>query len=172
MLTSTVLFVGGIFIFFGLIPNPTDIGLPATDSDDKQSDSVDSGQDSDSSNEELLLNPHKAHKAEKHGAIGFFQAVLLPGVIMYSLCYACLKMVNYSFLFWLPYYLSNKFHWAESVADEISVWYDIGGIVGGIAGGLLSDVIRKRSVVIFSMLLLAIPSLYIFSSKLLNSYLY
>ena len=125
MLTSTVLFVGGIFIFFGLVPNPTDVGLPATDSEEQNSVSVDSGQDSDSGHDESVLISH-----EKTNAIGFFQAVLLPGVIMYSLCYACLKMVNYSFLFWLPYYLSNKFHWSESVADEISVWYDIGGIVG------------------------------------------
>ena len=62
--------------------------------------------------------------------IGFLQALFLPGVIMYSLCYACLKMVNYSFLFWLPFYLSNKFGWKESVADEISIWYDVGGIIG------------------------------------------
>ena len=127
MLTSTVLFAAGIFIFFGLIPNPTDIGLPATDSEDQHSESVDSGQETDSGNEEMLI---ARPSIEKSKAIGFFQAVLLPGVIMYSLCYACLKMVNYSFLFWLPYYLSNKFHWSESVADEISVWYDIGGIVG------------------------------------------
>jgi len=26
----------------------------------------------------------------------------------YSLSYACLKLVNYSFFFWLPYYLSNS----------------------------------------------------------------
>jgi len=62
--------------------------------------------------------------------IGFIQAVLLPGVIMYSLCYAFLKMVNYSFLFWLPFYLSNKFHWSETSADQISIWYDVGSIVG------------------------------------------
>jgi OPA family glycerol-3-phosphate transporter-like MFS transporter 3 len=50
--------------------------------------------------------------------------------IKYSLCYACLKMVNYSFLFWLPFYLSNKFSWHEDVADQISIWYDVGGIIG------------------------------------------
>ena len=157
MLNSSVLFMCGIFVFFGLIPNPTDIGLPATDSveEQQQNESINVPSESD----ELL-------STERHvQTIGFIQAVLLPGVIVYSLCYACLKMVNYSFLFWLPYYLSNKFHWSESVADEISIWYDIGGIMGGIIGGLLSDVIQKRSVVIFIMLLLAIPSLYIFSSR-------
>ncbi|WAR26675.1 SPX3-like protein [Mya arenaria] len=39
-------------------------------------------------------------------------------------------LVNYSFFFWLPYYLHNKFGWDESSADKISIWYDVGGIVG------------------------------------------
>jgi OPA family glycerol-3-phosphate transporter-like MFS transporter 3 len=103
----------------------------------------------------------------------------------YSLCYACLKMVNYSFLFWLPFYLSNKFGWSETTADTISIWYDVGGIFGkknnnfnlilkielfcsfsgGILVGFLSDLIKKRSIVIVVMLLIAIPSLYVFSRE-------
>ncbi|KAL0195289.1 hypothetical protein M9458_008861, partial [Cirrhinus mrigala] len=62
-------------------------------------------------------------------AIGFLQAFCLPGVIPYSLAYACLKLVNYSFFFWLPFYLSNNFGWKEVQADRLSVWYDVGGIV-------------------------------------------
>jgi MFS transporter, OPA family, solute carrier family 37 (glycerol-3-phosphate transporter), member 3 len=81
-------------------------------------------------------------------------------------------MVNYSFLFWLPFYLSNKFKWAESVADQISIWYDIGGIFGGIIGGLISDIINKRSVVIVSLLALAIPSLYFFSRMLILYFIF
>ncbi len=91
------------------------------------------GTDSEETNHESINETDELLGAEKNKTvktIGFIQAVLLPGVIVYSLCYACLKMVNYSFLFWLPYYLSNKFHWSESVADQISVWYDIGGIAG------------------------------------------
>jgi len=72
-------------------------------------------------------------------------------------------MINYSFLFWLPFYLSNKFGWEESAADEISIWYDVGGIFGGIIGGYISDLIKKRSVVITVLLTLAIPSLFIYS---------
>jgi OPA family glycerol-3-phosphate transporter-like MFS transporter 3 len=39
-------------------------------------------------------------------------------------------MINYSFFFWLPYYLGNKFGWEETIADKISIWYDVGGIFG------------------------------------------
>lgn len=115
-----MLFVGGIIVFFGLVPNPKDIGLSNPDADEKED-----GENEEESDEEPLLN-----RGNKPKAIGFFQALLLPGVIMYSLCYACLKMVNYSFLFWLPFYLSNKFKWSEDVADQISIWYDVGGIIG------------------------------------------
>lgn len=51
-------------------------------------------------------------------------------LLQYSLAYACLKLVNYSFFFWLPFYLSNNFGWKEAEADKLSIWYDVGGIVG------------------------------------------
>lgn len=50
--------------------------------------------------------------------------------LQYSLAYACLKLVNYSFFFWLPFYLSNNFGWKEAEADKLSIWYDVGGIIG------------------------------------------
>ena len=103
--------------------------MPPIDTDEnKQEVGINSGDE----NYQDLANESEKHASviDNKQAIGFFQAVLLPGVIMYSLCYACVKMVNYSFMFWLPYYLTNKFHWAQDVADEISVWYDVGGIVG------------------------------------------
>jgi OPA family glycerol-3-phosphate transporter-like MFS transporter 3 len=91
---------------------------------------------------------------------------------MYSLCYACLKLVNYSFFFWLPFYLHDKFHWAESDADLLSTLYDVGGIIGGIVGGLLSDIVGFRSIVVVPALIAAVPVLFIFSNlannKLIN----
>lgn len=51
-------------------------------------------------------------------------------LFQYSLAYACLKLVNYSFFFWLPFYLSSKFRWKEAEADKLSIWYDVGGIIG------------------------------------------
>lgn len=177
IVTSSVLFSGGIIVFFSLVPSPEDIGLPDPNEDSEETpvsnNAINNASDSDSetlSLTEPLIDTHKESKP-----IGFFQALFLPGVIMYSLCYACLKMINYSFLFWLPFYLSNAFGWKEEVADEISIWYDVGGIIGGIIGGFVSDLIKKRSIVIFVLLTFAIPSLFIFSnssdSKALNAFL-
>ncbi|XP_057588012.1 sugar phosphate exchanger 3 isoform X6 [Hippopotamus amphibius kiboko] len=77
----------------------------------------------------------------------------------YSLAYACLKLVNYSFFFWLPFYLSNNFGWKEAEADRLSIWYDVGGIIGGTLQGFISDVLQKRAPVLALSLLLAVGSL-------------
>ncbi|XP_023386048.1 sugar phosphate exchanger 3 isoform X3 [Pteropus vampyrus] len=77
----------------------------------------------------------------------------------YSVAYACLKLVNYSFFFWLPFYLSNNFGWKEADADKLSIWYDVGGIIGGTLQGFISDVLQKRAPVLALSLLLAIGSL-------------
>ena len=55
-------------------------------------------------------------------AIGFFTALLLPGVIPYSLAYAALKLVNYSFFFWLPFYLHDAYGWSADDSNNISQW--------------------------------------------------
>ncbi|KAJ0015586.1 hypothetical protein NQD34_009206 [Periophthalmus magnuspinnatus] len=95
--------------------------------------------------------------------IGFCQAFCLPGVLPYSLAYACLKLVNYSFFFWLPFYLSNNFGWKEAESDRLSVWYDVGGIIGGTIQGLISDFMGKRSPVLALSLLFAMGALVGFS---------
>lgn len=46
------------------------------------------------------------------------------------MAFACLKLVNYSFFFWLPFYLSSNYGWKEAEADRLSVWFDVGGIAG------------------------------------------
>ena len=105
--------------------------------------------------ESPLVNTNKAgQQTRETKAIGFFQAFLIPGVIAYSLCYACLKMVNYSFFFWLPTYLSQGLHWNDKKSDELSNFYDIGGILGGIVAGIITDLMGVRSPVVGFMLLL------------------
>lgn len=35
-MTSSVFFVGGIVVFFGLVPTPKEVGLPEVDSEEKE----------------------------------------------------------------------------------------------------------------------------------------
>uniref|UniRef100_A0A672Z4T3 Sugar phosphate exchanger 3 n=1 Tax=Sphaeramia orbicularis TaxID=375764 RepID=A0A672Z4T3_9TELE len=156
LVTSVVQFAGGVVVFFGLLTSPKEVGKYFTGvtqiiEDEVEVEVYDRRHQSIQHPEEPL--------AESPKAIGFLQAFCLPGVLPYSLAYACLKLVNYSFFFWLPFYLSNNYGWKEAEADRLSVWYDVGGIIGGTVQGLISDVMGKRSPVLALSLALAMGAL-------------
>lgn len=44
----------------------------------------------------------------EHTAIGFGEALSIPGVIEFSLCLFFAKLVSYTFLFWLPNYIESS----------------------------------------------------------------
>ncbi|XP_016060589.1 PREDICTED: sugar phosphate exchanger 3 isoform X2 [Miniopterus natalensis] len=161
LVTAAVQFAGGIIIFFGLLVSPEEIGLPGIEAEENFEESHKPLINGAESEDEV--EPH--YPVQEGGtvtqvqAISFYQACCLPGVIPYSLAYACLKLVNYSFFFWLPFYLSSNFRWKEAEADRLSIWYDVGGIIGGTLQGFISDVLQKRAPVLALSLLLAIGSL-------------
>lgn len=190
LVPASVLFAFGILIYFCLIPSPEEIGLPLPQDDQHPQGSSSAGcsygsccflpvvtlttkdLDDNAVEQEVFANKGLSQSSASYRsviqpqkkAVNFCQAVLLPGVIPYSLSYACLKLVNYSFFFWLPYYLSDKFHWKDTVADDFSTLYDVGGIVGGIIGGLISDLMGKRSPLVIVMLMLSVPMLFIYGN--------
>ncbi|XP_013360446.1 PREDICTED: sugar phosphate exchanger 3 isoform X3 [Chinchilla lanigera] len=132
LVTASVQFAGGIVIFFGLLVSPEEIGLLGIEREENlEEDSHRPLINAENEDEyEPSYSIPKASDVPHVKAISFGQACCLPGVIPYSLAYACLKLVNYSFFFWLPFYLSNNFGWKEAEADKLSIWYDVGGIVG------------------------------------------
>uniref|UniRef100_A0A8C1RIN7 Sugar phosphate exchanger 3 n=1 Tax=Cyprinus carpio TaxID=7962 RepID=A0A8C1RIN7_CYPCA len=157
LVTSVVQFAGGVVVFFGLLTSPKEIGESVTRDSDSQHPLM--NDDEDALCDEYSIQQRDEELEPQPKAIGFLQAFCLPGVIPYSLAYACLKLVNYSFFFWLPFYLCNNFGWKEVQADRLSVWYDVGGIVGGTVQGLISDVLGKRAPVLAISLLLAMGAL-------------
>ncbi|XP_058628428.1 sugar phosphate exchanger 3-like isoform X4 [Onychostoma macrolepis] len=166
LVTSVVQFAGGIVVFFGLLTSPKEIGLSDYSETGLRSVTRDSdsqrpliSDDEDELCEECSIQQQDEEPEPQPKAIGFIEAFSLPGVIPYSLAYACLKLVNYSFFFWLPFYLSSNFGWKEIQADRLSVWYDVGGIVGGTVQGLISDLLGKRAPVLAISLLLAMGAL-------------
>ncbi|XP_076860965.1 sugar phosphate exchanger 3 isoform X2 [Brachyhypopomus gauderio] len=180
LVTSVVQFAGGVVVFFGLLTSPKEVGLcegsetglrsVEKDTDSHRplmSDEEDNGEDVACDGGYYSIQQQDEEPEPHAKAVGFCQAFCLPGVIPYSLAYACLKLVNYSFFFWLPFYLSNNFDWKEAEADRLSVWYDVGGIVGGTVQGLISDFLGKRAPVLCVSLLLAMGALvgYSHSSK-------
>uniref|UniRef100_H3ATT2 Solute carrier family 37 member 1 n=1 Tax=Latimeria chalumnae TaxID=7897 RepID=H3ATT2_LATCH len=97
-------------------------------------------------------------------AISFLRALQIPGVVEFSLCLLFAKLVSYTFLFWLPLYITNVEHFDAKKAGDLSTLFDVGGIVGGILAGIISDKSRKRASTCGLMLLLAAPTLYNFSA--------
>ena len=93
-------------------------------------------------------------------SVSFISAGRIPGVIEYASSFLALKLVNYSFFFWLPYYLHNSFEWSEMESNSISTWFDVGGIIGGVVGGVGSDFWGLRSPVVFTMAVSAVPALF------------
>lgn len=87
--------------------------------------------------------------------IPFIEAWLIPGVIPYALCHACIKAVNYALFFWLPFYLKNSFKMSEKKSNSLSMLFDVGQILGGFACGYAIDKISLRSPIIALMLFLA-----------------
>jgi OPA family glycerol-3-phosphate transporter-like MFS transporter 1/2 len=79
-------------------------------------------------------------------------------VIEFSICLFFAKLVSYTFLDWLPYYISQTSHSSSSHSAYLTIMFDVGGIVGGIAAGYLADRTGASGLVCIIMLLFAIPS--------------
>ncbi|KAK7508600.1 hypothetical protein BaRGS_00000166 [Batillaria attramentaria] len=178
LLMSAILLAGGVLIFFGLVPSPRDVGLPMPDEGSPADMGTSSAPDSRTFPHRPLLNADggvDGDEAElerapilyniqdsRPKAIGFVTALLLPGVIPYALACAFVKMVNYSFFFWLPFYLTRAYSLPETTADRLSIWYDVGAIFGSTMAGFLSDRFHRRTIVVVPMLILAVPMLFVY----------
>lgn len=84
----------------------------------------------------------KEEKEEK--AISFWKAWLLPGVIPFVLCIACVKCATYGMLFWLPSYAKKELKYSHTDVEIIAIAYDIGTIFGSIILGKITDITYKR----------------------------
>jgi sugar phosphate permease len=63
----------------------------------------------------------------------------------YGASYFFIKLIRYSLIFWLPYYLQTVLGYAEGQAGYFSTSFEIGGIAGTIALGALSDRLPRVS---------------------------
>ena len=103
------------------------------------------------------------HQSE---AVGFRAALRIPGVVTFSLCLFFTKLVAYTFLYWLPFYIERTEIGGEYLsaakAGELSTLFDIGGVVGGILAGYLSDKYNARSMVSAGFVYASIPVLYLY----------
>ncbi|OMO96950.1 Major facilitator superfamily, partial [Corchorus capsularis] len=114
----------------------------------------------------LLENKDSDLGSDPLAAIGFLEAWRLPGVAPFAFCLFFSKLVAYTFLYWLPFYLRHTavagVHLSHKTAGILSTIFDIGGVFGGVMAGFISDIIEARAVTSITFLLLSIPALFLY----------
>nr|GMD78399.1 putative glycerol-3-phosphate transporter 4 [Ipomoea batatas] len=161
ILPGAFIFVTGLIVFLFLPAYPEDVGFPC-----------ENAVVAEHSDEETQLgNENEGASMFHHGSVtrkgvGFLGACLIPGVIPFALCLFFSKMVAYTFLYWLPFYLSQTAIGGEYVsvksAGNLSTLFDVGGIVGGILAGLFSDWFDARATTAASFMSAAIPVMFLY----------
>lgn len=94
--------------------------------------------------------------------ISFWEAWRLPGVLVYALNFACVKLLNYGMMMWLPFYVTVELGLSGIVKGALASAFDIGGIFGSIGGGWLTDKVGSRTVIIMPMLIISVPMFLLF----------
>ncbi|XP_073017216.1 putative glycerol-3-phosphate transporter 1 [Primulina eburnea] len=148
----------GIVLFLFLPVSPESVGAGVDDSDE-------------------VLSPRKAleeirepllrlKSEEKGSAVGFLEAWKIPGVAPFALCLFFAKLVAYTFLYWLPFYISHTAvegrYLTNEEAGNLSTLFDVGGVIGGILAGHISDRLGARAITAASFMYGAIPVLFLY----------
>ncbi|KAF5771256.1 putative glycerol-3-phosphate-transporting ATPase [Helianthus annuus] len=149
--------VVGVIVFMFLPVDPESVGV---DRDEDDTESPKKGLT------EHLLTPKT--DTEKGSPVGFLEAWRIPGVAPFAFCLFFAKLVAYTFLYWLPFYISHTAisgqYLSSTAAGNLSTLFDVGGVVGGILAGHISDRLNARAITAASFTYCAIPALYLYRS--------
>ncbi|KAK3010759.1 hypothetical protein RJ639_012873, partial [Escallonia herrerae] len=121
------------------------------------------GASGDEDEEELKEPLLRSSPDDNEGALGFIEAWKIPGVAPFAFCLFFAKLVAYTFLYWLPFYVShtaiNGKYLSNEAAGNLSTLFDVGGVAGGIFAGHISDRLHARAITVASFMYYAIPAL-------------
>ncbi len=91
--------------------------------------------------------------------------IRMPILWSYGACYFCIKLIRYSLLFWLPYYLHTAAGFDEVDSGYLSTGFEVGGVAGSIVVGYVSDrASRSRAFVACCSLLGLAVAMYAYAS--------
>ncbi|KAK6155867.1 hypothetical protein DH2020_010115 [Rehmannia glutinosa] len=142
----------GIMLFCFLPVSPDSVGA-SLDDDESLSPKKEG---------EEITEPLLRGKSDDRDAVGFLEAWRIPGVAPFSLCLFFSKLVAYTFLYWLPFYISHTAiegrYLSNEEAGNLSTMFDVGGVVGGILAGHISDRLDARAITAASFMYCAIPA--------------
>ncbi|KAA3672265.1 MFS transporter, OPA family, solute carrier family 37, member 1/2 [Paragonimus westermani] len=151
IMPGLLIMMGGTLVFFTLIERPEDVQLQKCDGKSPHMGSPNNRMSSSRtlsescvgkwSSTERLDRDALLPEQPTGRAITFWEALCLPNVLAYSILLFFAKLISYTFLYWLPNYISvvDKGRLTAERAAQLSVVFDLGGILGGMLAGLLSD---------------------------------
>lgn len=84
-------------------------------------------------------SPISASLASSEKILSFREVLALPGILPLGVAYFCIKLVRYTLLFWLPYYLAVELKMSLKSAGILSTIFDIGGAIGSVGCGVIAD---------------------------------
>ena len=87
----------------------------------------------------LLPTDDGSADASHHERSPFATMIRLPAVWILGGAYFGLKLIRYSLLFWLPFFLTRQLGYAEDTAGYVSTAFEAGGVVGAIVVGWIAD---------------------------------
>jgi len=112
-----VMSLGGVLVYLFLAAYPEDVGFPDINSnsgkfikrkrdveEEEEEVEEDLGTDVEGDGEG---SSGSGSGYENKRSVGLLQACMIPGVIPFALCLFFSKLVAYTFLYWLPFYLSQ-----------------------------------------------------------------
>ncbi|XP_052208687.1 putative glycerol-3-phosphate transporter 4 [Diospyros lotus] len=169
ILPGAFIFWGGIIVYLFLAAYPEDVGFAcphgmASSTDTALNDEESQGRKGDvvESEKQTMQRVGSVNRT----GVGLLEACFIPGVIPFALCLFFSKLVAYTFLYWLPFYLSQTAIGGQYVsvksAGNLSTLFDVGGIFGGILAGYISDKLKARATTAASFMYAAIPAMIIY----------
>ncbi|XP_008481754.1 glucose-6-phosphate exchanger SLC37A2-like [Diaphorina citri] len=138
--------------------------LSNTDGTSEDNSDSTSGSDDDTNPIDDETTPILQPNPDDKQAVGFFTALMIPGVLEFSLSLFFVKLVNYTFLYWLPGYIKISTSLDAQLSGDLATVFDIGGILGGIAAGIMTDLTGKSATTCAVMLVLSVPMLFIYQA--------
>mmetsp|Transcript_41120 Transcript_41120/g.101430 ORF Transcript_41120/g.101430 Transcript_41120/m.101430 type:complete len:489 (+) Transcript_41120:164-1630(+) len=168
IINGVLCMLAGLLVYGFLVVAPEDAGHPAPHGavGGGSGEGGSSKEDRENSPSEIQPVLEGAQLRRKPQAAGFVACLKIPGVITFSLCLFFTKLVAYTFLYWLPFYIERTEiggqYLTAAKAGELSTLFDIGGVAGGILAGYVSDRFNARSLTSAGFVYLSIPVLWMY----------
>ncbi|WMV34562.1 hypothetical protein MTR67_027947, partial [Solanum verrucosum] len=103
------IFLAGIMVYLLLPAYPEDVGFPCPNQPYVEDSSKINDEEAQTVKENVAVNAqfNVPRVGSNRTSVGLCDACLIPGVIPFALCLFFSKLVAYTFLYWLPFYLSQ-----------------------------------------------------------------